>query len=166
MRRTSLQTKSISCTVYGCDSAKVWPRKSCTTTTACTLPSKKCRKRSTKDKKTRSSTVCAHTSSPTRQSAHLRPEAAVVVSAFPSSKIWSSLSKLRSAMATAPRRDRNGHRALRAVFSGRRYRGRGFLRPAVDLLNDDEYAERDDQEADDRIEKDPIVRRRRSRRLA
>ena len=73
--------------------------------------------------------------------------------------------KLRRAVATAFRRNGNGHRALRAIFCCGGRSCSGLLGPAVHLLHDEEYGKRDDQEIDHRVQEEPIIQRGRTHGL-
>ena len=63
-------------------------------------------------------------------------------------------------MAAALRGDRDGHRALRAIFGGWYRCWRRFFRKAIHLLDHQENHESDNQKIDHIIDEDPVVQRR------
>src|ERR1700674_1461770 len=177
--------KLIFCTGCGCVSVTPWLHWRCTITTSCTSRWRKYKKRWRKDTKTSWSTACAFISKPTRKRRLRRPEVnrwsvfsfwflvfcrRLNVSQLRGSCLYQARifncqprftpsCKLRGAVAAALRRQRNRHRALWAVFGGRRRNWRWFRRETIDLFDQKKDEESHYQEIDHVIDEDPVIQR-------
>src|SRR5262249_39746303 len=72
---------------------------------------------------------------------------------------------LRSAVPAPLCRNRNRHRALRTIFRRWSRRCRWFCHPLVHHPHQQEHRKRNNQEIDDRVKQNAVIKSRRSRRL-
>src|SRR5579859_7540721 len=114
-----------------------------------TSPSKKFRKKWKTATKMTSSAVCAPISKRIRTNAKDRLKAAGAAAVLPCGSNY--LGKLRRTVSAALCRDRNDHRALRALLGGRRRCWCWLLGPTIDLPHQQEDEKSNDQEIDDRV---------------